>query len=769
MRNGGSHRPEEAMSVEPRLDEQLPKSIGRYQVQGALGYGAMGAVYKGFDPLIKRTLAIKTIRLDIPRGSPEYKTFLERFYREARISGTLSHPSIVTLFDIGEDSNGTPYLAMEYVEGETIAHMIERGVRFQPEKVVGLLGQVASALDHAHARGIIHRDVKPSNLILFEEDRVKVSDFGIAKLAGAEMTQAGQLLGTPSYMSPEQAMGEPLDGRSDIFSLGVCAFEMLAGEQPFPGNNITSILYKLVHVDPVEPANLEMNGLIPRKWHEVFGRVLAKKPDQRYQTADEFVHDLEYCLGSSYAAPPPSQAPTMVQMAATEAMAVGLPGATDVTAEIPGARTAAPAPAPVPAASPAAPFPTADLRVDDAVETTAIPRVPTTAEASGASPAPTQMLDVPSASDQGPAPTVAMAHSELAADGATAPQETPAVEESPPETVVLATEELSEADTERLRKGVPPPSPRRLPVGWLVGAGALGVIGLGVVGVLLLRPGPAEQVPEPTPAPTTVAPEPPVALTEGVLHVESEPAGAVVSVDGEPRGTTPLEVTGLGAGAHEVRVERDGYEPHVESVTIAADAPRAELKLALKRVRKAPVKGFADIQSTPAGAVVTIDGTAAGLSPLAGVQLRPGDHRVEIVKQGYEPFSSTLVVVAGQRATLEARLKPVVAAPTPTPPPTPDLSRVFAENEVDKRPKKLSGEPSSYRPKLKPGETISVTLSWVVDEEGKVTDLRVLESGGQQLDEALTEAHRRWRYEPAVKNGAKVRVKLSRKYTYRAG
>ena len=279
----------------------MPSIIGRYQVQESIGYGAMGAVYKAFDPLIKRTLAIKTIRLDIPRQSPQYKSFIERFYHEARISGTLSHPNIVTLFDIGEEG-GLPYLAMEFVEGETIASIVERGLRFKPEKVIGLVSQVASAIDYAHTKGVIHRDIKPSNLILYDTDRVKVTDFGIAKLVDAEMTQSGTLLGTPSYMSPEQAMGDKLDGRSDIFSLGVCAFEMLCGEQPFPGNNVTSILYKLVHVDPIEPANLEMNGLVPEKWHEVFGRVLAKKPDDRYQTATEFVQDLEYCLGAWFGA-----------------------------------------------------------------------------------------------------------------------------------------------------------------------------------------------------------------------------------------------------------------------------------------------------------------------------------------------------------------------------------------------------------------------------------------------------------------------------------
>ncbi len=285
------------MSEKSHATDGMPSSIGRYEITGALGFGAMGAVYQAFDPIIKRSLAIKTIRLDVPRQSPQHQAFIERFYQEARISGTLSHPNIVTLFDIGEEG-GVPFLAMEYVEGQTIGELLEKGVRFKPEKVVALVSQIALGLDYAHSRGVVHRDIKPSNLIVQEGDKVKVTDFGIAKLVDTEITQSGTLLGTPSYMSPEQAMGEKLDGRSDIFSLGVCAFEMLSGQQPFPGNNVTSILYKLVHVDPVEPVDLEMNGLVPHKWREVFNRVLAKKPDDRYQTASEFVRDLELCLGS---------------------------------------------------------------------------------------------------------------------------------------------------------------------------------------------------------------------------------------------------------------------------------------------------------------------------------------------------------------------------------------------------------------------------------------------------------------------------------------
>ena len=284
------------MSEKSQAPDDTPSLIGRYEITGTLGFGAMGAVYKAFDPIIKRELAIKTIRLDVPPQSPQRASFIERFYQEARISGTLSHPNIVTLFDIGEE-RGVPFLAMEYVEGPTLSDLLDEGARFEPERVVTLISQVAAALDYAHSRGVIHRDIKPSNLIVQQGDKVKVADFGIAKLLDTEITQTGALLGTPAYMSPEQAMGEPLDGRSDIFSLGVCAFEMLSGEQPFPGNNVTAILYRLVHVDPIEPADLEMRGVVPHRWREVFHRVLAKKPDGRYEKASHFVRGLEECLG----------------------------------------------------------------------------------------------------------------------------------------------------------------------------------------------------------------------------------------------------------------------------------------------------------------------------------------------------------------------------------------------------------------------------------------------------------------------------------------
>jgi TonB family protein len=222
-----------------------------------------------------------------------------------------------------------------------------------------------------------------------------------------------------------------------------------------------------------------------------------------------------------------------------------------------------------------------------------------------------------------------------------------------------------------------------------------------------------------------------------------------------------------------VGVELAGYQPRTKSVALTADAPRQELTLALTRrppATTAPAAGIADIDSTPPGAKVAIDGRAVGETPLKGVRIRPGTHRVEISKAGHGTFRGSVTVSPGRTTTLSASLQPLVAEePTPTPTPAVDVTRIYGEREVDAPPKKTFGQNPDYRPKLKPGERISVTVSWVVDENGEVTDVTVTESGGKELDEAVTEAIRKWRYEPGAKSGVKVKVRLARKYTYRAG
>jgi TonB family protein len=858
--------------------EQMPENIGRYKVLEGIGFGAMGAVYKAFDPLIKRTLAIKTIRLDIPRQSPQYRSFIERFYHEARISGTLSHPNIVTLFDIGEESS-IPYLAMEFVDGQTVAALIERGHRFVPEKVINLASQIAAAIDYAHGKGVIHRDIKPSNLILYEEDRVKVTDFGIAKLADSEMTQSGTLLGTPSYMSPEQAMGDKLDGRSDIFSLGVCCFEMLSGEQPFPGTNVTSILYKLVHVDPVEPANLEMHGLVPQKWHEVFGKVLAKKPDDRYQTATAFVQDLEFCLGSWFGAlaaddsgtiaqtvvmhtPPPDDSATVVlsappapvvakeaeEVPATvvleatvlaedsstirmkAASAVEAPAATDVGHEPATVIVEAP-PSPKPAAqAPQAPPPTRAIvppLSPSVAERSSAPPAASSPRSSVAAPVqPAAAASAASRSDPGPIPSARGSSPPrlptppppTAGEDATLRGEmTPTVKmrtpiddetitvrapaQAPPKTQPVAPLSTSPpprpaepampaSEAERAVTTLPPTPvatarPRvGVPAGLVIGGGAAALLFGLTAAWLLLRTGAVPDPPPPSPTPppvvesvppTTTPPAPAVAEVNGVLRIQSSPPGGLVTVNGESRGAAPLEVASLAPGSYEVRVELRGYEAKAQTITITAEEPTADVKVNL--VRTAPVTGTADILSTPFGAAIAVNGAPVGQTPLLQHRLRPGAYRIDVTKEGYEPFTTSLTVEAGKKARLDAELKAVVVA-TPTPVVAPDVvdtTQIYnnVASDVDVLARRASGSspsyPSSAR-KLRSGESISVSVSFVVTEDGSVTEARVVESGGiKPLDEAVLRAIRGWKFSPASKRGVKVKVRVNQKQTFRAG
>ena len=749
------------MSDRNHSAEVTPSSIGRYEITGTLGFGAMGAVYRAFDPIIKRPLAIKTIRLDGPRQSPQHRAFIERFYQEARISGTLSHPNIVTLFDIGEEENGAPFLAMEYVEGQTISALLEKGIRFEPEKVVSIASQIAAGLDYAHSQGVIHRDIKPSNLILQDDDRVKVTDFGIAKLIDTEITQAGTLLGTPSYMSPEQAMGESLDGRSDIFSLGVCAFEMLSGQQPFPGTNVTSILYKLVHVDPIEPAGLEMSGLIPHKWREVFRKVLAKKREDRYATAGAFVRDLEYCLGSWFSG------------LGEEAVALDAPD--DGTAALSVASEHSPSPERT-AAWPSGGEATArQLEPAGETETVAIPAPQgragvkpddsATVWLKGAAHRPPGATDTLSGpvpepapiGEPGPEPTRALEPDSPAAADVPPPQGPPLPQPAPDQSWVA------------------PPRPRPLPVGWILGV-AVGffVVAASVVGWMLwsrgTEPGVRTAV-VPTPTPLAVE-TPPLLPATGTLFVESEPEGALVTLDGEERGRTPLAVDEIPFGTHEVGLALKGYTSQEHEVSLSAAGADAELQASL--TRRPPSLGTARFVSTPEGGEVSVDGKSVGSTPVEGVRLRPGRHRVEITLDGHEPWSGSVEVTAGGRAGVEAELVPVPVSAPPTPEPV-DTARVYENRhgQVDRLAKRRSGTspryPSDRAPRLKSGERVSVTVGFLVSETGEVQDVEVTESAGKVIDEVVTSAVSEWRYEPAMIGDVPVKVRVLFRQTFLGG
>ncbi len=265
--------------------------LGRYEILGEIGQGAMGIVYKAKDPLIGRIVAIKTIGLGLM--SDDKEEYEGRFYQEAKAAGCLSHPSIVTIYDVGK-SDDIAYIAMEFLEGSELRDILKGGQILSEDQVLDIVIQVALGLDYAHEHGIIHRDVKPSNIMIIRDGHVKITDFGIARMASSTVkTQTGMVLGSPKYMSPEQVMGQNLDLRSDIFSLGVMTYELLTRKTPFNGENISAIMYQTVNTVPPPPSSI--NSAVPQMLDLVVAKAMAKKLDERYQNAKELASDLRVC------------------------------------------------------------------------------------------------------------------------------------------------------------------------------------------------------------------------------------------------------------------------------------------------------------------------------------------------------------------------------------------------------------------------------------------------------------------------------------------
>jgi TonB family protein len=576
----------------------------------------------------------------------------------------------------------------------------------------------------------------------------------------------------------------------------------------------------------------------------VFSRVLAKKPDDRYQTANDFVQDLEYCLGSWFGSAMDddtiSEGPGASAVLTAATSAAGTRPAVARGGPSTGVRRPTPPPPPPSVAAPppvaASPEVTEDLPVvhdspvgdlsalvDEAAEEGIAPTIrlkPGQTPPGAAAPpveATVLMKSVPPATGRG--------------KGKTAASAPPPVEDEAPVTVVLASADATvrspspdltvkapsmatvrqPAPAAGAGKVPPPPPPPTatatapLPPGVAPGpspaasapAGAprknttmllivgglavLMLLGLALGGLAIVRRRGQTATVLPTAPPSTEAASVPTSVpvppTEapavlGALHVESQPPGAAVTVDGQPRGATPLDVGELPLGHHDVKVDLKGYTPAAQAVELGADAPRADVKLTLARL--APVTAVADILSTPMGATIKVDGAVVGRTPLTDFRLKPGSHEVEMSKEGYEPWLQT-VTAGPKKLWLDASLKPVARA-TPAPTAAPEVvdpNKVYAENEVDSPPKKLSGMSASYptgrAPRLKAGDSVSVTVNFVVSETGQITDLKVVESGGKVLDDEVMSALRDWKYAPGTKRGTKVKVHLVRKFTFKGG
>ena len=599
---------------------------GRYQIVSELGRGSMGVVYQGFDPIIGRTVAIKTMLTEgfAPAEFEEYKA---RFQREAQSAGILAHPNIVTVYDFGEDS-GVLYLAMEFLEGKSLQALVEEQTILPVETIIPMYEQVCSALDHAHRHRIVHRDIKPANIMILESGLVKVTDFGIAKMMSMGMTQAGQILGTPNYMSPEQVKGRSVDGRSDIFSLGVILYELVTGEKPFGGQNITTVIYKIINENPISPR--ELDATIPVGLSYVIQKALAKSQDERYQTCRELAEDLRnYRSVGGAAAPsatvilrvPPIQAPP--------------PEALPPPARVPSAPVAA---QPQVAAEPQPPRP---------LSVQVIP--PHRPQPRGASPAVWVLLTllVVGAAGGGyyyfkykpehPAatPTTPTAERPAETPGTTTPPATEGGTPTTPQTETVTTPPSNpptETAAAQNTPSEPKPQVRE------------------AQGPELARP----TAPPPAGGRGTAAPK------IGQLVVTSNVDGAKITIDGRsaPGWVTPCTIPNLPAGAHSVVVSREGYSDAQESVTVEGG------RTATVRPTLTVPSGEISIETNPPGIEVFIDGQAVGLSP-ARKTLGVGQHTYALRQAGKDIFSSAFEIKHdGQMLTRKVGLGGGPAVPT---------------------------------------------------------------------------------------------------------
>ena len=311
------------------MTASAPHRLGRYRIVSEIGRGAMGVVYRGQDSMLDRAVALKTVLMTF--AAEDHEGYLARFRQEARAMGALNHPAIISVYDYGNEGD-IAYMAMELLEGRELRAVLSEA-RLPLARALEIAAAVAEGLAFAHARGVVHRDIKPGNIMVLDDGRVKIMDFGIARVRASDVkTQAGMMMGSPKYMSPEQILGEPADHRSDVFSLGVVLYEMIAGAPPFAGDDIPQLMYQVCNARVSLPSRL--NPEVPEVLDMIVGKALEKAPDARYQDAGELAADLRRCAQALARAEEPAAAPRPVA-ASTDASAATQSQAT-LTAVAPG-------------------------------------------------------------------------------------------------------------------------------------------------------------------------------------------------------------------------------------------------------------------------------------------------------------------------------------------------------------------------------------------------------------------------------------------------
>lgn len=577
----------------------------------------MGVVYKATDPNIGRTVALKTTRVDI--HGAEAGDLLKRFRNEARAAGVLSHRNIVTIYDAGEH-DGVFYIAMELIEGTTLAGLLLQRKMLPPEQVAEVGAQIAAGLDYAHSRGVVHRDVKPANIMIAPDGTVKIMDFGIAN-SGASLTHTGEVLGTPNYMSPEQVKGKPLDGRSDLFSTGVLLYEMLTGEKPFAGPNVATIIYKIVNEEPIPPRDLDVT--IHPALSAVITKALKKSPEERYQTGAELASELKHYREVGSAADATMALPvaqfTDDYGSATLAQAAAISANTWETRDPErSSRTATSEPA----ISPAAVSDSGSLLVAERIPTSEL-GIPLTSESeSGELPVPA----TPRAQrSRVPVLWIVLTAALLVGIGVALRSTLRVSPSSGPVKQNVASEPFAPA--------LPRASQPQLATPDQGGAAK-----------------DAQAAPQTVPAvPSKPTPEP---VTTGELLITSTPSGAQVEIDGRTisNWVTPFRTPALKAGSHTVLLTLPGYEAVHQKVNVVV-GKNTPLDIRLQQQQ-----GKFSISSIPAGARVLVDGRDTGLKTPAQVPVDPGQHKVTLLKPGFHPAQTFADAAAGQTLSFSTQL-----------------------------------------------------------------------------------------------------------------
>jgi len=590
------------MGIEATVDH-----VGRYKIIGEVGKGAMGVVYKATDPTIGRTVALKTMRVDV--HGIESEEMLQRFRNEAKAAGVMKHSNIVTIHDAGEQ-DGMFYIAMECIEGVTLHRQLADKRVIPVENVVEYSRQVCAGLDYAHSHGVVHRDVKPANIMIEPSGAVKIMDFGIAKSGGTGMTTAGQVLGTPNYMSPEQVKGRPLDGRSDLFSFGVILYEMVTGEKPFTGQNVTTIVYKIVHENPIPPRDLDVTIHPGLSW--IITKALAKSPDDRFQSGSELVEALQ-----NYKAYGPSGEPTTgVATRSTSSADTGQSAAMAPVAKA-AKKKAAGAPSKLPP------------QLQKGLTTLAMRPMYAFAGflALGllvASLGYTYYRHRVAASEDSPAQQTTAAAQQTSSP--------PPVESLPSQTTGSqpasgGTGQASGANTTAEPVSKPPEKP---------------------VSSAKQRSRPVRVTSSPMTSGRNAAPG------SGEMRLTSYPSGAQVQIDGwtEPTWITPFSSPSMSAGKHSVVFSKGGYITQTQTAEVAAGQTttlHATLPVSVSTL---------SVTSDPAGAAILVDGKETGRLTPAKIAVEKGGHKIVVRKTGFADASVSTDITEGETFEFAPKLQP---------------------------------------------------------------------------------------------------------------